>query len=157
MRAVWASKQFQKRRATHRSGWPDSGPISSSVRMVFPGFSRTYDLRFSGAPRSMDLSLINRALVSRNVDLIAGNETDGLIPKLDLFQLRDDKNFFPPYQGVILMRSDVLQKSPAVQRVLEQLDGAITTQDMQRLNYQVDGEMRDIADVVRAWRKTRGF
>jgi glycine betaine/choline ABC-type transport system substrate-binding protein len=105
----------------------------------------------------MDLSLINRALSSGKVDLIAGNETDGLIPKLDLFQLQDDKNFFPPYQAVILVRRDTLQKSPVLQRVLEQLSGAISTTEMQRLNYQVDGEKREVAEVVRAWRKTKGL
>jgi glycine betaine/choline ABC-type transport system substrate-binding protein len=105
----------------------------------------------------MDLSLINRALSSGKVDLIAGNETDGLIPKLDLFQLQDDKGFFPPYQAVILVRQDVLQKSPMLQRVLERLSGTISTKEMQRLNYAIDGEKRAVADVVRDWRKTKGF
>jgi osmoprotectant transport system substrate-binding protein len=114
-------------------------------------------LRFARAPRSMDLSLINRALSSGKVDLIAGNETDGLIPKLDLFQLQDDKSFFPPYQAVFLVRQDTLQKSPVLQRVLEKLGGAISTTEMQRLNYEVDGEKRDVTDVVGAWRKRKGF
>lgn len=136
---------------------PGFGPDFISRADGYPGFSRTYNLRFARAPRSMDLSLINRALSSGKVDLIAGNETDGLIPKLDLFQLQDDKNFFPPYQAVILARQDTLQKSPVLQRVLEALSGAISTTEMQRLNYQIDGEKRDVAEVVRAWRKTKGF
>jgi glycine betaine/choline ABC-type transport system substrate-binding protein len=144
--------------ARHTPQWVAGfGPDFITRADGFPGFSRAYGLRFSGPPRSMDLSLINRALVSHNVDLIAGNETDGLIPKLDLFQLRDDKSYFPPYQGVILMRRDVLQKSPALQRVLDQLSGAITTKDMQQLNYEVDGKKREVADVVREWRRKKGF
>ncbi|HEX8236401.1 MAG TPA: ABC transporter permease/substrate-binding protein [Abditibacteriaceae bacterium] len=136
---------------------PGFGPDFITRADGFPGFSRTYNLRFERAPRSMDLSLINRALSSGKVDLIAGNETDGLIQKLDLFQLQDDKKFFPPYQAVFLVRQDALRKSPALQRVLEKLNGAISTKEMQRLNYQIDGEKRDVTDVVRAWRKTKGF
>jgi osmoprotectant transport system permease protein len=136
---------------------PGFGPDFISRADGLPGFSRTYNLRFARAPRSMDLSLINRALSSGKVDLIAGNETDGLIPKLDLFQLQDDKSFFPPYQAVFLVRQDTLQKSPVLQRVLEKLGGAISTTEMQRLNYEVDGEKRDVTDVVGAWRKRKGF
>ncbi len=52
----------------------------------------------------MDLGLITRALKERQVDLIAGNNTDGLIPALDLFVLEDDRHYFPPYEAVAVMR-----------------------------------------------------
>jgi osmoprotectant transport system permease protein len=58
---------------------------------------------------------------------------------------------------VFLVRQDTLQKSPVLQRVLEKLGGAISTTEMQRLNYEVDGEKRDVTDVVGAWRKRKGF
>jgi osmoprotectant transport system permease protein len=43
-------------------------------------------LRFRAPPREMDLSLTYRALADRQVDLIAGNSTDGLIDALDLVE-----------------------------------------------------------------------
>jgi glycine betaine/choline ABC-type transport system substrate-binding protein len=117
----------------------------------YPGFARTYNLKFASAPREMDLSLTYRALATRQVDLIAGNSTDGLISALDLFQLEDDRRYFPPYQAVILVRRDTLARVPAVAQVLSILDGKLSTEDMRRLNYEVDGNKRDRREVAREW------
>jgi len=48
----------------------------------YPGFSRTYGLRFAEAPREMALDLTYTALASNKVDMIAGNSTDGRIAAL---------------------------------------------------------------------------
>ena len=104
----------------------------------YPGFS-AYGFNFARQPREMDLSLTYRALASGELDIIAGNETDGLIAALDLFQLEDDRHYFPPYQAVFIARGDV----PAVlNEVLEKLAGAISTDEMRQLNYEVDGNKR---------------
>ncbi len=67
----------------------------------YPGFSKAYGLQFAEQPREMDLSLTYIALASGQVDLIAGNSTEGRIAKLDLFQLEDDRHYFPPYEAVL--------------------------------------------------------
>jgi osmoprotectant transport system permease protein len=117
----------------------------------YPGFTRAYGLKFAGQPREMDLSLTYRALASGQVDLIAGNSTDGLIAALDLVQLEDDRRYFPPYEAVILVRRDTLTRTPAVAQVLARLNNAISTDEMRRLNYEVDGKKRDRKEVVREW------
>jgi glycine betaine/choline ABC-type transport system substrate-binding protein len=117
----------------------------------WPGLSRTYGLKLAAPPRSLDLGLLNRALSSKQVDLIAGNETDGTIPSLDLFQLKDDKGYFPPYEGVYVLRVQVLKDEPRLLSVLDTLEEAITTEDMQRMNYQVDGLKQRPADVAKEW------
>ncbi len=103
----------------------------------YEGFSKAYNLNFSKQPREMDLSLTYRALKSGQVDLIAGNSTDGLISTLDLFQLADDKKYFPPYQAVFIARNDKLE---ILKKSISQLKNSITTDEMRRLNYAVDGE-----------------
>ena len=123
----------------------------------YDGFVRAYGLRFDAAPREMDLSLTYRALAARQVDIIAGNSTDGLIATLDLFQLADDRRYFPPYEAVFLTRRDALERAPALRDVLQRLGGAISTEEMRALNYEVDGEKRAVADVVRAWRARKGL
>lgn len=144
--------------APHTPKWVAGfGPDFITRADGYPGFARTYNLRFSRAPRSMDLSLINRALASGQVDLIAGNETDGLIQKLDLVQLQDDKKYFPPYEAVILARRDVLRRTPALRQALDALAGKISTEEMRRMNLAVDGDKRPIPDVVREWIKSEGF
>ncbi len=117
----------------------------------YPGFARTYSLQFSAAPREMDLSLTYRALATRQVDLIAGNSTDGLITTLDLVQLEDDRHYFPPYEAVILIRRDTTARVPAAVEVLSLLEGRLSTEEMRRLNYEVDGKKRDKREVVREW------
>jgi osmoprotectant transport system permease protein len=145
----------------------DMAPVSSTLRAGFgqdfmsradgyPGFTKAYGLKFSEKPREMDLSLTYIALSSKQVDIIAGNSTEGRISTLDLFQLEDDRHYFPPYEAVILARSDTLARTPALQEVLSRLDKAITTEEMRKLNYEVDGEKRDPREVVRDWLKKRG-
>lgn len=120
----------------------------------YAGFSKAYNFDFSRQPREMDLSLTYRALASGELDLIAGNSTDGLIAALDLFQLADDKKYFPPYQAVFIARRD---KSAILQAVFEKLNGAISTDEMRKLNYAVDGEKRVPKDVAAEWTKNKNF
>jgi len=115
----------------------------------YKGLVASYGLRFAEAPRIMDLGLLTRALKDRQVDLIAGNNTDGLIPALDFVVLEDDHHYFPPYEAVAVMRGDMLKNHPEVGAALDALAGAISDEDMRRLNYAVDGEHRDAAAVVK--------
>ena len=122
----------------------------------YPGFSKTYGLKFAEV-REMDLSLTYIALSSRQVDLIAANSTEGRIETLDLFQLADDRRYFPPYEAVYLVRQDSLTRVPALQEVLTKLANAISTDEMRRLNYEIDGKKRDPKEVVKEWLKGKNF
>jgi osmoprotectant transport system substrate-binding protein len=115
----------------------------------YKGWAQTYNLRFAGPPRIMDLGLLDRALKDKQVDLIAGNMTDGLIPVLDFFVLEDDRHYFPPYEAVPIIRQEILTRHPEIAQALSELAGKISTEEMRRLNYAVDGEHRDVKDVVR--------
>ena len=114
----------------------------------YPGFSKAYGFSFAKQPREMDLSLTYRALQSGELDIIAGNSTDGLISALDLFQLADDKRYFPPYQAVFIARQDT---SEVLADVFMKLNNSITTEDMRKLNYEVDGKKGSPRDVAEAW------
>ncbi|MFM9904775.1 MAG: ABC transporter permease/substrate-binding protein [Pyrinomonadaceae bacterium] len=120
----------------------------------YPGFSRVYGFNFAKQPREMDLSLTYRALQSSELDIIAGNSTDGLIAALDLFQLADDKHYFPPYQAVFIARPEA---SEMLNETFEQLKNAISTEEMRRLNYEVDGNKRSPKDVAAAWLAEKKF
>ncbi len=116
----------------------------------YAGFAKAYGFNFSKQPREMDLSLTYRALQSGELDIIAGNSTDGLISALDLFQLEDDRHYFPPYQAVLISRED---KAELLASAFRSLDNAISTDEMRKLNYEVDGEKRSPRDVAAAWVK----
>ncbi len=120
----------------------------------YAGFSKAYNFNFAKQPREMDLSLTYRALQSGELDIIAGNSTDGLISALDLFQLADDKKYFPPYQAVFIARND---KAEILRETFQKLNNAISIDEMRKLNYAVDGEHRQPKDVAGDWLKSKGF
>ncbi|HEX9161377.1 MAG TPA: glycine betaine ABC transporter substrate-binding protein [Thermoanaerobaculia bacterium] len=116
------------------------------------GLLRRYGLVFAKPPRTMDLGLTYKALASNQVDLIAGNSTDGLIDSLGLEVLEDDRHYFPPYDAAIVYRSNMDQKCSAA---LDSLAGSIDDATMRRLNFEVDGRHRDVGDVVREFLRPR--
>jgi osmoprotectant transport system permease protein len=115
----------------------------------YPGLAKAYDLHFPAAPRVMDLGLTYKAVAAKQVDFIAGNSTDGLIDSLGLVVLNDDKHYFPPYDAVPLIRDAVVAKHPEVRAALKELGGIISPDEMRRMNYAVDGDHKDVKDVVR--------
>ena len=115
----------------------------------YPGLAKVYGLRFKKPPLVMDLGLTYKAAAGRQVDFIAGNSTDGLIDALGLVVLEDDKHYFPPYDAAPLLRSAVAEKHPEVREALRALGGKISAEEMRRMNYAVDGDHRDVKEVVR--------
>ena len=97
----------------------------------------------------MDLTLTYRALASGQVDVIAGDATAGLIKGLDLFQLADNRQYFPPYDAAIVARSNTLLRYPQVREALERLSGRVSAADMRAMNYAADVEHHDVAAIVR--------
>jgi glycine betaine/choline ABC-type transport system substrate-binding protein len=123
----------------------------------YKGLVSTYGLRFAAPPRIMDLGLLTRALKEHQVDLIAGNMTDGLIPALDLFVLADDKHYFPPYEAVPVIRQQTLTEHPEIGPALDSLGNEISDEEMRRLNYEVDGKKRDVKEVVREFLRSKNL
>jgi len=121
----------------------------------YDGLVRAYGLRFAAPPRIMDLGLLYKSLLEKQVDLVAGNSTDGLIAARDLAVLEDDRHYFPPYQAVPIVRSETLILHPEVGRALESLTGKILDLDMRSMNYQVDGKHRDIQEVAREFLRSK--
>jgi len=123
----------------------------------FRGWSDRYALRFAAPPRVMDLGLLYRALLDHQVDIVAGNSTDGLIDALGLVSLADDLHYFPPYDAVPIVRQSTLARFPQLRAALADLAGKISAADMRRLNYSVDAQHQDAAAVVRAFRQSQGL
>lgn len=117
----------------------------------YPGLKKAYKFEFETQPREMELALTYRALDAGELDLIVGYSTDGLISTMDLVQLEDDKKYFPPYEAMFVARKKALEKHPELQEIFKQLDGAISTEEMQKLNYEVDGKGRQPKDVAKEW------
>lgn len=143
-------------------GISDLARIASTVRPGFgyefterpdgwTGLQNAYDLHVAQAPRTMDLGLTYKALATGEIDLIAGNSTDGLIEPLNLIILEDDRHYFPPYDAVVVQRTDLDQRCKGASAALESLHDTINDAAMRKLNYEVDGKKREVGEVVREW------
>jgi osmoprotectant transport system substrate-binding protein len=121
------------------------------------GLEKTYGFHWAEPPRVMDLGLIYRALINKQVDIIAGANTDGLIAAYNLTVLKDDRHYFPPYDAVPLVRQETLKRYPSLGAALAALGGKISEQDMRNMNYEVDGLHRDTAQVVTEFLRHKGL
>ena len=122
-----------------------------------PALNKAYGFRWSGRPRSMDLGLLYKALEQGQVTMIAASATDGLLSKLDLKVLRDDRQSFPPYEVAIAVRQESLRRTPGLREALIELSGKFTNSKMQALNYQVDGLHRPVAEVAAEFLRSIGL
>jgi len=123
----------------------------------YAGLVRTYGLHFEAPPRIMDLGLLYRALKEKQVDIVAGSATDGLISALGFVVLEDDRHYFPPYDAVPIARAQVLRQHPEVKTALAELAGKISAEDMRRMNYAVDGEHQDAKQVAAEFLRAKGL
>jgi osmoprotectant transport system substrate-binding protein len=123
----------------------------------YRGLAASYGLRFATPPRIMDLGLLAPALKDHQIDMAAGNATDGLILAFDLSVLEDDRHYFPPYEAVAVIRQPTLQQHPELSQAIDALGGKISDQEMQKLNYALDGEHRDPKDVAHEFLESKGL
>jgi glycine betaine/choline ABC-type transport system substrate-binding protein len=119
------------------------------------GLLKAYSLQFQKPPKTMDLGLTYKALAAGEIDLIAGNSTDGLIESLGLVVLGDVHHYFPPYDAGIVSAPSLDSKCRSASRTLAALKGTLDEKSMRGLNYEVDGEKRDVAAAVREFRKQK--
>lgn len=122
----------------------------------YPGMAKTYGLHFAST-RILDLGLLYRALLDKQVDIVAANSTDGLLAARDLAILQDDKHYFPPYEAVPIIREDTLMRYPEVRDAINELAGKISDAEMQKMNYAVAGQQRDVSAVAREFLRSKGL
>ncbi len=112
------------------------------------GLVETYRINFKGSVKQMDLGLLYTALDQGQVDMVAGNATDGLLASRPFVVLDDDRHYFPPYEAALVVRDEALAANPGMEAALQALSGKIDTQSMRRMNFEVDGKHRDVGDVA---------
>ena len=101
------------------------------------GLNKTYGLDFADVI-AIDGSPRYTALMNDNSQVIDAFTTDGLLRKFGLVVLEDDKNFFPPYYAVPVIRNEVLDEYPELEELMNNLGGYLTNESVQELNYEVD-------------------
>ncbi len=105
----------------------------------YPGLQSAYNMNFKEA-KGMDHGIMYRSLSGGEVDVVDAYATDGQIKVFDLKILKDDQEFFPPYDCLPIVRQDTLDKYPQIETALNKLTGKIDEEAMQELNAKVDDE-----------------
>lgn len=113
----------------------------------YRAFSETYDMEF-GNTYPMQIGLVYDAVQSGEVDIVLGYSTDGRIASYDLVVLEDDLNFFPPYDASPSANGYILEAYPELDDILLKMEGTISTEMMQQLNFIADDYLLEPATVA---------
>lgn len=108
----------------------------------YPAFQKDYGFSF-GTVYPMQVGLLYDALSAGKMDAILGYSTDGRVGSYDLTILKDDRNFFPPYDGSPVATDAILKQHPELKSVLNRLVGKVSLKTMQELNYKVDDQLEE--------------
>lgn len=131
-------------------------PDFSNQADGYLGLKKKYNLNF-GSVKRMEPSLRYKAIANDRVNLVDGYTTDPQVQQYHLVVLRDDKHFFPPYQGAPLMNESFAKKNPGVVKSLNKLAGKISAEDMQKMNYQVSVKNKKASVVAHDYLVKKGL
>jgi osmoprotectant transport system permease protein len=121
----------------------------------YPGLKRIYQLEIDTV--ELDPGLMYRALKNRRVDVICGFSTDGRIKAYNFKIIKDDLNYFPPYDASPLIRGETLRRYPVLRDIFAKLEGKITGDQMAALNYRVDRKKESPSKVAKEFLQKAGF
>ena len=114
----------------------------------WPGLKRHYGLELARV-RVMEHALTYEALAAGEIEVIDIYSTDGKLERLDLAILKDDRQFFPDYQAVLLVRKDFIERFPRTWRALQtELEGRIDERRMSHLNALADLDGKGFPEIV---------
>ncbi|MGG1399253.1 glycine betaine ABC transporter substrate-binding protein [Bacillus salipaludis] len=119
------------------------------------GLTKTYGIKFKDV-KAVDGGLRYSALDHHKSDAIDAFSTDGLLEAFHLKVLKDDKNFFPPYYAVPIVKEETLKEHPELKKALNTLAGKLTDEKMRELNYKVDSLKQSPAKVAKEFLEKEG-
>ena len=122
----------------------------------YDALCETYGLSF-GNTMDLDIGLKYQALAQDQIDVMVIFTTDGQLSTADAVVLEDDLGFFPSYLCGNIVRNEVLEAHPELREVLGKLEGTITDEDMAQMNYEVETEGAEPADVARDYLERAGL
>ncbi|MBO2535702.1 osmoprotectant ABC transporter substrate-binding protein [Rummeliibacillus suwonensis] len=136
-----------------------AGVDSSWVNRAGDGykdFVKAYGFDFKDV-YPMQIGLVYDALAANKMDIVLGYTTDGRIASYDLVVLEDDLHFFPPYDASPLAVNQLLEEKPQVKKAIEKLIGKISTEQMQKLNYEADNNLIEPAIVAKRFLEKNNY
>jgi osmoprotectant transport system substrate-binding protein len=133
-----------------------AGPEFRDRADGLPGLKTKYRMEFK-EDLQMAIGLRYQALANKQIDVVNGYATDGMIAALKLKRLKDDKNLWPPYYLAPVVRKDALDANPKIAEALNQVSAQLNETVMAEMNYKVDADKEEPKDVARAFLKAKGI
>jgi osmoprotectant transport system substrate-binding protein len=131
-----------------------AGPEFRDRKDGLPGLREKYGMEFK-EDLQLAIGLRYQALKNDQIQVVNGYSTDGMISAMKLKRLKDDRNLWPPYYIVPVVRKDVLDANPRIADVLNRVNALLDDATMAELNYKVDGEKMEPKDVARDFLKAK--
>lgn len=125
-------------------------------RQEYKIFKKAYGIDFKNQ-KIMDHILLYFSLANGSIDVIDGFTTDGNIVYYDLEILEDDKQCFPSYDAVPIIREEILEKYPQLEEIINQLAGKISNEDMQKMNFEADYNRKSIEKIALQFLKDKNL
>jgi len=132
-----------------------AGPEFRDRKDGLPGLKAKYGIEFK-EDLQMAIGLRYQALANKQIDIVNGYATDGMISALKLKRLKDDKNLWPPYYLVPVVRKDALDANPKIAEVLNRVNAMLDETSMAEMNYKVDNDKEEPKNVARAFLRAKG-
>ena len=122
-----------------------------------PGLEKVYGIKFKEFVQFAKLGIRYSALTSKQIDVSFGFATDWQIDDNKLTVLDDDKNLFPPYYLVPIVRQDALKANPKIAETLNKIAPLLTNEKMRGLNAAVERDRKEPAEVAAEFLKAEGL
>lgn len=116
----------------------------------------TYELDFKEV-RDIDIGLKYEAMEQGSIDVTNGFTTDAQLSRDNVLVLEDDKHLQVNYFCSTVVRQDALEEYPGLEDVLMKMDSILTDKEMASLNYQVEVEEKDEAEVAETFLTEKGL
>lgn len=131
-------------------------PDYMELETGYPRLCSAYGMEF-GSVKQMDIALKYEALKNDEVDVINAFTTDAQLAANELVLLTDDLGFFETFQAGTVVRKEALEKYPKLEEVLMLMEGLISEDEMQRMNYEVEVNGMEDVEVARQFLQEKGL
>jgi len=122
-----------------------------------PGLEAVYGIKFKEFVQFAKLGIRYSALTSEQIDVSFGFSTDWQIEDSKLAVLEDDKNLFPPYYLVPIVREETLAANPKIAEVLNRIAPLLTNEKMRAMNAAVERDRKEPAEVAAEFLAAEGL
>lgn len=122
----------------------------------FDALCKAYGFKFKKSV-DLDIGLKHKAINNKEIDVMNVFTTDGQLSTSDVILLKDDKNFYNTYYCGTVVRKDILEKHPELEKALMKMENIITEEEMAKLNYKVESEGLDEVKVAQDFLKEKNI